>query len=226
MWLGGVSGTPTVFFNGTRYGGLYKDWPVVLDGLIGATPGYAIIPVLTFTADSLILTYTATRNSLVDIPTVYGVLVENVTYTGRNGVADHDGAMRALFTPVAGNPLDFNTDNVATGRIAIARQELWDISKVRAVVSIQDPLSKKSLQAAQVVAQMATDVDEEIREASGPATADVVDVRGSIVSHHEGLLIDNVGIASQVTRTLPSGAYFVRIVRGASVAVRSIVITR
>ena len=134
--------------------------------------------------------------------------------------------MRALFTPVAGNPLDFNTDNVATGRIAIARQELWDISKVRAVVSIQDPLSKKSLQAAQVVAQMATDVDEEIREASGPATADVVDVRGSIVSHHEGLLIDNVGIASQVTRTLPSGAYFVRIVRGTSVAVRSIVITR
>ena len=141
-------------------------------------------------------------------------------------MADHDGAMRALFTPVAGNPLDFNTDNVATGRIAIARQELWDISKVRAVVSIQDPLSKKSLQAAQVVAQMATDVDEELREASGPATADVVDVRGSIVSHHEGLLIDNVGIASQVTRTLPSGAYFVRIVRGTSVAVRSIVITR
>ncbi|MBC8125336.1 MAG: hypothetical protein H7X70_06345 [Candidatus Kapabacteria bacterium] len=225
-WLGGVSGTPTVFFNGARKSGSYNDWPSVLDELIATASAYTIVPVLSYTADSLILTYTATRNSPAGMPTVYGVLVENVTYTGRNGVSEHDGAMRALLTPVAGNPLEFNVDNVATGRIAIARQELWDLSKVRAVVSIQDPTTKKSLQAAQVEAQMATDVHDETFEASGPATADVVDVRGSIVSHHEGLLLDNVGIVSQVTRTLPSGAYFVRIVRGTSITVQPIAITR
>ncbi|MBL0322784.1 MAG: hypothetical protein IPP80_10510 [Ignavibacteria bacterium] len=134
--------------------------------------------------------------------------------------------MRVLLTPVAGNPLDFNTDNVATGRIAIARQGLWDISKVRAVVSIQDPSTKKSLQAAQVSAQMATDVQEEAFVASGPATVEVVSVSGAIMSRHEGLLIDNVGIVSQVTRTLPSGAYFVRIVRGTRVSVVPVSIAR
>lgn len=225
-WLGGVSGTPTTYFNGVRQSGSYSQWPSVLDGLIASVPAYAIVPVLTYTGDSLVLTYTATRNSQDGMSTIYGVLVEDVTYKGRNGVSEHDGSMRVLLTPVAGNPLDFNTDNVATGRIAIARQGLWDISKVRAVVSIQDPSTKKSLQAAQVSAQMATDVQEEAFVASGPATVEVVSVSGAIMSRHEGLLIDNVGIVSQVTRTLPSGAYFVRIVRGTRVSVVPVSIAR
>lgn len=225
-FLGGVSGTPTTFFNGTRQSGSYGSWPSVLDGLLESSSAYTIAPILNYTADSLILTYTVTRNTDVEIPTVYCVLVENVTYKGRNGVSEHDGAMRAMLTPAAGSPLDFNTDNVAIGRISIPRQELWDISKVRAVVSVQDPSSKKSLQAQQVNAQMATDVDEETFEASGPATVEVVSVSGAIVSRHEGLLVDNVGIVSQATRTLPSGAYFVRITRGTSTVVRPIAITR
>jgi len=225
-WLGGVSGTPTTFFNGVRQTGSYSQWPSLLDGLIAASPRYSIVPVLTYTADSLILSYTISRSSVDGNPSVYGVLVENVTYKGRNGVSDHDGAMRALFTLVEGNQLSFNGDNVATGRIALARQGLWDITKLRVVVSVQDPSSKKSLQAQQVSAQMATDVDESSLESSVPATVEVVSVSGSIISRQDGMLSDNNGIVAQVTSQLSSGAYFVRIVRGTNVTVRSIAITR
>lgn len=225
-WFGGVSGTPTTYFNGVRQSGSYSQWPSVLDGLISAIPSYSIVPVLAYTQDSLILSYTVTRTSLDISPTVYGVLVENVTYTGRNGVSDHDGAMRSLFTPVEGNQLMFNGDNVAIGRIAIARQGLWDISKLRAVVSVQDPSSKKSLQAVQVSAQMVTDVSEDLIDLSAPATVEVVSVVGHVISRQNEMLADNDGIVAQVTKQLTSGAYFVRIVRGTAVTVRSIAITK
>ncbi len=227
QWYGGVNSTPSIFFGGSRTTGGYSSWPAQIDALLEKTSAYEVVPVLTTTQDSLILTYRVTRAaSGPTSPALYGVLVENIAYQGRNGVSSHDGALRQLFTPVQGDSLVFNNQNVATGRLAIARNATWNVEKLRVVVSVQDPTTKKSLQAAQVEAQMATDVHDETFVASGPATADVVDVRGSIVSRHEGLLIDNVGIVSQVTRTLPSGAYFVRIVRGTSVTVRSIVIAR
>ena len=224
-WLGGVSGTPTVFFNGTRKSGSYNDWPSVLDGLIAVPPSFAVLPTLTSTADSLILTYTVTRTSGEAMPTVYSVLVENVTYLGRNGISEHDGALRALFTPVGGNELVFN-ENIAVGRIAIARQELWDATKLRAVISVQDPTTKRSLQAAQVQAQMATDVEEDPTENTADAIVEVYSVTGAVINRQEGVRLQDEVIMSQLTKTLTSGAYFIRIVRGTSVSVRPFAITR
>lgn len=225
-FLGGVSGTPTIFFNGTRQTGSYNNWAAVLDGLISVAPSYTVAPVLTFTADSLILTYTVTGSGSGVTPTVYGLLVENITYAGRNGISDHDGSMRALFTPVEGSQLDFRGTTTATGRVAIARQQLWDVEKVRAVVSVQDPATKKSMHAAQISATSTINVNDETGADLGAATTEVVAVTGVVVSRrHDNALEDNQ-IVSQVTGSLSSGAYFVRIVRGTSVKVYPIAITR
>jgi hypothetical protein len=221
-----VSGTPTTFFNGTRQSGSYANWPASLDALLAVSSDFSITSTLTYTADSLVLLYTIRRTSLEASPSVYGVLVENVTFKGRNGVSDHDGAMRALFTPVQGLPLNFDSENKASGRISIARKQLWDVAKLRAVVSVQDPASKKSLQAVQSSAQMATSIDEILPEPVGPAVVEVYSVTGAVLSRKEGVEQNNDEIVAQSTRSLASGAYFVRIVRGSTIAVRPITITR
>lgn len=225
-FLGGVSGTPTTFFNGTRQSSSYSQWPGILQGLLATESGYSITPLLTYTADSLILTYTISRTMSDPNATIYGVLVENVTYKGRNGVSEHDGALRFLFTPVAGDPLSFDANGVAMGRLAIARQSIWDVSKLRAVISVQDPATKKSLQAEQVSAQMATSVESDEDDRASAARVEVVSVAGVTLLSREGVYSDNNSIVAEMTGSLQSGAYFVRIIRPTSITVRPVAIIR
>lgn len=225
VWLGGVSGTPTVFFDGNRQqGGNYASWPSNLDGYMQSARSYTIVPSLSVTQDSVVLLYTVVRTSGDASPTLYGVLVEDINYTGRNGVSNHDGSMRALFTPAQGNALAFNSEGVATGRVSLARQQIWNEKKLRVVVSVQDPATKKSLQAAQASALIATTIDDDDAALIGPATLDIVSVTGNVVLHRDNVTLhDDVHLAEHLA-TLVSGAYVIRLTSGASTSVRKVIV--
>ncbi|NQW30415.1 MAG: hypothetical protein HQ472_07880 [Ignavibacteria bacterium] len=158
-YLGGVSGTPTVFFNGTRWTASYSGWTAYLSSESAMQTEYEVVGTLNTTADSATVTCTVSRNqtSSTDV-NLYSVLVENVTYKGRNNVSDHNGAMRIGFTAAAGIPLTFDDNGQATVVLSAPIKSTWDATKLRAVFVIQDPATKKPLQAYQAPSNQPTSV--------------------------------------------------------------------
>jgi len=228
-WLGISSGTPTTFFDGQRQTMGYGPWAATLDGLIEQPSAYVIEPNLTAPGDSLILEFWIRRTPGTSSQSVsaYAVLVEDVLYTGRNGVPEHNGALRALFTPVDGNLLSFDANNEARGRIAIQRNDaVWNSEKLRAVVSVQDPSTKRSLEAIQVPVSTTTDVQEQRADLDQPIDVDLVSISGTVLASQRRMEPVDDAMTSELLSGYSSGVYYLRLRQGSTVTVRPILYTR
>lgn len=227
QYLGFVSGTPAVYINGSRRSSNGSGWDTFIDGLLAESTGFTVTAAVTYTPDSVVLNYTVTRSmgSAVTSASVYALLTEDITYSGRNGISDHKNALRKLFTPVAGTPLTFDVNGIANGRIAVARSGAWDVSKLHGIVSVQDPATKASLQVTQVDVEMATSVDDEKAfNANSPTVYSVYTLAGNVVA--SGTIESHLVIRSEqfVPSTEPSGVYLVRTMRGTESKTSSVVV--
>ena len=138
--------TPSTYFDGVRYGGSYAQWGTYLDNLLSVPSEFSISSTAYYTNDSIVVSYTIESSSETqDSPSVYGVVVEDVLYTGRNGIPEHKGVFRKGLTAAAGIPLQFSELGVATGRFAIPKNSNWDVSKLRAVLSVQNSENKRAV---------------------------------------------------------------------------------
>jgi hypothetical protein len=228
-WYGFSSGTPTMFFDGQKQTSGYGAWNAALDGLMEQPSAYVIEPNLTAPADSLVLEFWIRRTPGTSSTSVsaYAVLVEDVLYTGRNGVPEHNGALRALFTPVEGNLLSFDANNEARGRIALRRNDdLWNVDKLRAVVSVQDPNTKRSLEAIQVPVSTITEVQERGDDPEQPFDAELVSISGAVLVNRQFSGVAVADVQRQFLNEYPSGVYYLRIRRGSAVTVQPILYTR
>ncbi|HCN04034.1 MAG TPA: hypothetical protein DIS79_00315 [Bacteroidetes bacterium] len=188
QFLGGVSGTPTVFFSGTRWTGPFANWPTFLDSRIGEESPISIDIEAEVEDDSVITQVSITSASDLNIR-LYAAVVENVTYTGRNGVSEHDGAFRRGFTTPSGMPLNVSSTTSNTLRLAVPTQDVWNQDQLRVVVIAQHAETTEQLQATEVnVVRATTSSGESLSDGIGLAeeipnavtSVDVYDVLGSV----------------------------------------------
>lgn len=187
QFLGGVSGTPTVFFRGTRWSGPFANWPTYLDVRIGDESPITIDVDAEVHGDSVIARVSLTSETDLNIR-LYAAIVENVTYTGRNGVSDHDGAFRRGFTTAAGVPVSLASAAESTLRLSVPKQDIWNQDQLRVVVIAQHAETTEQLQAAETVVVRATTSagesrsDDDVRTEDFPnavTSVDVYDVLGA-----------------------------------------------
>lgn len=226
QFLGGVSGTPTVYINGARKPANGSGWDTYLDGLLSQPSEYSISMQVLVSLDSVTLEYSIAKPMGNASVTIYGLLVEDITYAGRNGISEHKGALRKLFTPPSGVALDFNMAGVATGRISVRREEFWNIAKMHGVVSVQDPNTKASLQA-QMVPIATTSVEDQVIEDDGSeAEVAVFSVSGGLVATATGDVPSGSVINRFIPSHVPSGMYYVRVKKGNNISVYPVSLSR
>ncbi len=230
-FLGGVSGTPTVFFNASKWTTSFSGWPTYLSAEVQTQTDYDITGTLTTTSDSahIVCTVTRGKENVADV-NLYSVLVENVNYLGRNGVSDHNGAMRVGFTNATGVPMSFDANGVSNVRLSAPIKSNWDRTKLRAVFVAQDPATKKPIQAYQVLSDQPTSVQENVGESaftSGPARIELYSSTGellgtsSILSHNSSAV---ESVASNLASHMPTALYYIRVTQGNAFYVRPRVI--
>lgn len=226
QFLRGVSGTPTVFFNGQRWTSNYAGWPDHLDALLAQTSNIDVQAEAEFDEAYVTLTYTITSvDPAAQASNLYAAVVENVTYRGRNNVSSHDGANRAGITPAEGVALEFNELGVAKGTVRVLRRAGWDMSKLRVVLSVQDSETREQLQAAEIVVSPAdenpTSVDEVL--VSEDAKVVIVAIDGRVVFQGAA---NTSQVASLVPHDAPAGVYLARVTTGTAQRTVPIIHTR
>jgi len=229
QYLGGVTGTPTVYINGSRKSANGSGWDTYIDGLLAESAGLTVTATVGYTADSIVLNYTVARRmgSQVTSASVYALLTEDITYSGRNGISDHKNALRKLFTPVAGTPLSFDDNGIANGRETVVRSSGWDVTKLHGIISVQSPLTKASLQAMQVNVEMATSVEDEANvDANTVSRYSVYSLAGNVISTGVITTVETFDPDNFIPRDVPSGLYLVRVSRGTKSNVYPVALTR
>lgn len=222
--LGGVSGTPTTFFDGVRQTGSYQAWPGVLDRLIDEASPLSISADMSVSADSVVVSYTIDRGDSPEALRLYGIVVEDITFRGRNGVSDHSGAMRTLLTPVQGQNLSFNEAGKSSGRLSVPNAPVWTLQNLRVVLSLQRSTSSTSLSVLQV--EPSTTSVDDTGTTNEETRVAVFDVSGAIVVApflSNGSVED---VREFVASRLATGAYFVQIMRGDRKEVLPLLIVR
>jgi len=188
QFLGGVSGTPTVFFSGTRWTGPFVNWPTFLDVRIGEQSPISIDIEAEVEDDSVIARVRISSVADLNIR-LYAAVVENVTYTGRNGVSEHDGAFRRGLTAPAGRPIGLTSTAVSTLRLSVPKQDIWNQDQLRVVVIAQHAETTEQLQANETnVVPATTSAGESVSDDYASAkntphavtSVDVYDVLGSV----------------------------------------------
>lgn len=222
--LGGVSGTPTTFFDGLRQTGGYHNWPVVLDALLDSSVSSTITATMSLIKDSVVIDYTVELTGARMELSLYAVVVEDITYRGRNGVSDHSGAMRALLTPVTGYPLEFDERGRASGRLQVPVGSSWSREKLRGVISLQGPGLAVSYDVLEID-PVTTNIDE--------AEVQLDEGRVFVHSMSGNLMIDPFAtfgtidsIRGHIASLVPSGFYCVRVERGLTSEVHGISVVR
>jgi len=226
QFMRGVAGTPTVFFNGQRWTSSYAGWAAHLDALLAQTSNIDVQAEAEFDEAYVTLTYTITSvDPAAQASNLYAAVVENVTYRGRNNVSSHDGANRAGLTPAEGVALEFDELGVAKGTARVLRRAGWDMSKLRVVLSVQNPETREQLQVEEVLVTPAdenpTSVQEELELDN--ATVVVVGIDGRVIFQGTA---NTSQLASLVPHDAPTGVYLARVTTGTAQRTVPIIHTR
>jgi hypothetical protein len=106
-YYGPFSATPVTFFDGVNQGTAYAAWGMSLNNRVSVASSLAIT--LEGSKGAGGMTVTATIQAVGSLPSgalaIHFVVVENVSYTGRNGVTPQNFVMREMAGGPAGAPL-------------------------------------------------------------------------------------------------------------------------
>ncbi len=148
MFYNGPTSTPNTFFDGANQGRTYSSFDENLDARMSVNSPLEIT--LSGTGNGTSLSVTATITQTSSIPqndlVVHFVVVENVSYVGRNGVSPQDFVMRKMITPVAGESFTPELNSPKSIQKNIVLTNITDISKVSIVVFIQSISTKEVIQ--------------------------------------------------------------------------------
>ena len=127
--------TPIVFFDGIRQGSNYSSWGSQLDALLESESPIKIVLTGSRSDNSFDIKAEVSRSGDVadNNLTINFVLVENVNYQGRNGVAYHRNVMRKMVTSPTGESfsiamgetkpvdkkIDIDTDNLIMENLSV-----------------------------------------------------------------------------------------------------------
>lgn len=102
--------TPIVFFDGIRQASNYSSWGSQLDALVAGESPIKIILTGSRSDNSFDINAEVSQSGSVsdDDLVIHFVLVENVNYQGRNGVAYHRNVMRKMVTSPTGESFSIN----------------------------------------------------------------------------------------------------------------------
>ena len=111
---------------------------------------------------------------------IYGAVVEDVMYRGRNGVEDRRNVFRKGLTEAAGEPLTFDENGMAEVTLSIPWDDVWMPGNVSVVAAVQTPQGGAVYDAVVERVAVPTSVHED--HTSAPMTRiDVYDLTGRFV---------------------------------------------
>jgi len=146
-----VAATPRGFFDGMIQGG-WSGWTATLDNLVATDSPLKIIPGGYWSGDQITLEGTVTRTGdVVDNDLVmHFVTVEDLFYSGRNGITEHKHVMRKMFPTPAGQSFSINLNETKDIETTFTRDPMWDPDSLSFVLFIQSSASKTVYQSATI----------------------------------------------------------------------------
>ena len=203
--LGGVRGTPTAFISGARFQSSWSGIGTAIDAALAQEVRYSITSDARVVDDMIVVNVTVQNLTMDDTPVaLYGVVVEDVMYRGRNGVEDRKNVYRRGLTTAEGTPLTFNEQGVATLMLEIPVDEVWDLSMISVVTAVQAQNGTDVFEANDAPLNMATSV-QEFNDAAPIDRVEVFNLMGELV---RVFTVDGTSYASRLTSlNVPTGAY-------------------
>ena len=144
----GSSGTtPISFFNGDTPPSSYGEWKDNLDNLVQEESSFDISLSGNYTDSDFTISANIIQskdNNFSNL-TINFVVVEDVFYVGGNNISNHKNVMRKIVNP-EGNIFSISNNESKNLTATIAENSVWDLSKIKVIVFIQDQLTKEVFQ--------------------------------------------------------------------------------
>jgi hypothetical protein len=147
-YYGPFSSTPVAFFNGKVQVNNYSNWAANINQQLAETSPLDII--LTGTKEnnsfSINAQITRTGNIIQTDLVIHFVVVENVTYVGRNGVSPQNFVMRKMITTPTGESFNISSGETKNVSKNINLESGWIPDSLSVVVFVQSSGSKDIFQ--------------------------------------------------------------------------------
>ncbi|MFA5834201.1 MAG: Omp28-related outer membrane protein [Bacteroidota bacterium] len=161
-YYNGPSSTPNTFFDGVNQGRTYSSFSINLESRLAVSTPLNID--LTGTKSGQTISVTAsvsqTENIVQNDLVIHMVVVENVTYVGRNGVSPQNFVMRKMITPIAGDPLIMDEGLSKLVSRSATLTNITSINNVGVVVFVQSVSTKEVYQSEYISYSTLTDVEQ------------------------------------------------------------------
>lgn len=144
----GSSGTtPISFFNGKTPSSNYSGWKDNLDNLVQEESSFDLTLSGNYTDSDFTVSANIiqTKDDVFSNLTINFVVVEDVFYQGGNNISNHKNVMRKIVNP-EGNPFNINYNENMNLDATITKNSVWDLSKLKVIVFIQDKLTREVFQ--------------------------------------------------------------------------------
>jgi len=147
-YYGPYFSTPQAFFKGEHVSNSYSSWSSRLDNLVSEQSNYELILSGNFTDNDFTINaeITKTIDSQESQLTINYVVVEDVNYTGSNGISDHKNVMRKIVN-TQGDSFTINLNETKNLQTTISKNTEWNPDKLKIVVFIQSSATKEVFQA-------------------------------------------------------------------------------
>ncbi len=152
LYYGPFGSTPKAFFDGMIQQNNYSSWSGLLDQRVAAGSPLKIALTGTKTNGTININAEIVRTGNINENelAIHFVVVENVFYQGRNGIADHKYVMRSMVTSPAGESFSINENEARQVQKFINLSSSWMPDSLRIVVFIQSSSSKAVYQSAYI----------------------------------------------------------------------------
>ncbi|MGE5796087.1 MAG: Omp28-related outer membrane protein [Ignavibacteria bacterium] len=152
LYYGPFGSTPKAFFDGMIQQNNYSFWSGLLDQRAAAGSPLKIDLTGTKTNGTININAEIVRTGNINENdlTIHFVVVENVFYQGRNGIADHKYVMRSMVTSPTGESFSINVNETKQVQKSINLSSSWIPDSLGAVVFIQSSSSKAVYQSAYI----------------------------------------------------------------------------
>jgi len=147
-YYGPFSSTPRAMFAGTVQNNNYSAWGGILDGLAQQVSPLEITLYGSVAGNQLSITANVKQTAAINDPAlvIQFVAVENVNYTGRNGISVHKNVMRKMFPGNGGQPFTPVLNQNVPVNNDLTLSNVWNTSELGFVVFVQDTRTKEVLQ--------------------------------------------------------------------------------
>lgn len=145
-FYGPYTSTPKTFFDGVIQSNNYVQWDEIIDSRTAVNTPIKIELAGTKEEDAFTINadISMSQNTPAGDYVIYFVVVEDIVYTGRNGVSDHKNVMRGMYPSASGQSISvYQNQNISR---SINLQPDWNTDNLGVVVFIQSKSTKEVFQ--------------------------------------------------------------------------------